>query len=70
MIRTVLLTGTRAPATLDLARRLWREGVRVIGADSMRFPLGRFSAAFAVHHRVPPPRQDRAGFLGAIDDQP
>lgn len=67
MIRTVLLTGTRAPATLDLARRLWREGVRVIGADSMRFPLGRFSKAFAAHHRVPPPRQDRAGFLRAIE---
>ncbi|MCE9609099.1 MAG: hypothetical protein K8R23_02610 [Chthoniobacter sp.] len=67
MIRTVLLTGTRAPATLDLARRLWREGVRVIGADSMRFPLGRFSKAFASHHRVPPPRQECAGFLRAVE---
>ena len=42
---TILLTGTRAPATLDLARRLWREGVRVIGADSLRYPLGKFSQA-------------------------
>jgi hypothetical protein len=67
MIRTVLVTGTRAPATLDLARRLWRQGVRVIGADSMRFPIGSFSRAFAAHHRVPPPRQDREGFLGAIE---
>lgn len=63
---TVLLTGTRSPATLDLARRLWREGVRVIGADSMRFPLGRFSRAFAAHHRVPSPRFRRTDFDRAI----
>ena len=66
MIRTVLLTGTRAPATLDLARRLWREGVRVVGADSMHFPLGRFSRAFAAHHRVPAPRQHPVDFIKAI----
>jgi hypothetical protein len=59
---TILLTGTRAPATLDLARRLWREGARVIGADSMRHPLGRFSRAFAAHHRVPSPRWNRRDF--------
>jgi hypothetical protein len=66
MTRCVLLTGTRAPATLDLARRLWREGIRVIGVDSMRFPLGRFSKAFAAHYRVPPPRQNREGFLREV----
>jgi hypothetical protein len=67
MTRTVLVTGTRAPATLDLARRLWRQGIRVIGADSIRFPIGSFSRAFAAHYRVPPPRQEREGFLGAIE---
>lgn len=66
MIHCVLLTGTRAPTTLDLARRLHREGVRVIGVDSMRFPLGRFSNAFAAHYRVLPPRQNREGFLREI----
>ena len=68
MNRTVLLTGTRAPATLDLARRLCRDGVRVIGADSMRFPLGRFSRAFARHQFVPPPRQDGDAFLASVAD--
>lgn len=68
MIRTVLLTGTRAPSTLDLARRLWREGVRVVGADSMRFPLGRFSQAFAAHYRVPAPRQQSGDFIKTIVD--
>ncbi|MBP6601515.1 MAG: hypothetical protein KA250_06920 [Verrucomicrobiales bacterium] len=65
---TILLTGTRAPATLDLARRLWREGVRVIGADSLRYPLGKFSQAFASHYRVPSPRLDRRAYLNAILD--
>jgi hypothetical protein len=67
-MKTVLLTGTRAPATLDLARRLWRDGLRVVGADSVRFPLGRWSRAFSAHHRVPAPVQDRGGFLDAILD--
>ena len=62
----ILLTGTRAPATLDLARRLWREGAEVIGADSLRFPLGRFSRAFTSHHRVPPPRQAPEAFFQAV----
>lgn len=66
MTRSVLLTGTRAPATLDLARRLHHDGVRVIGVDSMLFPLGRFSKAFAAHYRVLPPRQNREGFLREI----
>jgi hypothetical protein len=62
----ILLTGTRAPATLDLARRLWREGHRVIGADSLKHPLGSFSKAFAVHHRIPPARFEGADFEKAI----
>lgn len=62
----ILLTGTRAPATLDLARRLWREGHRVIGADSLTYPLGSFSKAFAIHHRIPSARFDRAGFGAAL----
>lgn len=66
MIRTILLTGTRAPVTLDLARRLQRDGIRVIGADSCRFPLGRFSKAFTAHFRVPPARWDRDAFVGAL----
>jgi hypothetical protein len=65
-MKTVLLTGTRAPATLDLARRLRRDGLRVVGADPTRFPLGRWSRAFSAHHRVPPPVVDPDGFLAAI----
>lgn len=63
---TILLTGSRAPATLDLARRLRRDGFRVVGADSMRFPLGRFSRAFDSHHRVPSPRFRRREWIDSL----
>ena len=63
---TFLLTGTRAPATLDLARRLARDGTRVIGVDSLRWPLGRSSRAFAAHYRVPSPRFEREAFVEAV----
>ena len=58
----ILLTGTRAPATLDLARRLAAEGAQVIGADSMHFPLGRSSNAFHSHHLLPSPRFQPVAF--------
>ena len=66
MRRTILLTGTRAPVTLDLARRLWREDLRLIGADSCRFPIGRFSRAFAAHYRIPSARWNRDRFLSTL----
>jgi hypothetical protein len=62
----IILTGTRAPATLDLARRLSHEGAEVIGVDSLRWPVGRFSKAFRSHHHLPPARQDTAGFVEAL----
>ncbi len=67
MIRSVLLTGTRAPVTLDLARRLACEGIRVIGADCCRYPVGRFSPAFAAHYRVPPVRWQGDEWVEQLD---
>ncbi|MBI3925333.1 MAG: GNAT family N-acetyltransferase [Armatimonadetes bacterium] len=66
MKATVLLTGGRAPATLDLARFFSRAGIRVVTADSLRFPLTRFSRAVAHHARVPAPRPDPGAFLAAL----
>lgn len=63
---TILLTGTRAPATLDLARRLMSEGNRVIGVDSMRYPLGVFSNAYSAHYRLPSPRFERNAFVDGL----
>ncbi len=62
----VLLTGGRAPVTLELARLLARDGATVHVAESLPLPLTRLSRHVR-HHRVPPPRQDPDGFLGALE---
>jgi len=59
----VLLTGGRAPATLELARLLFRAGHRVEVAESQAFPLTRFSNCVALHHRLPRPRQESQDYL-------
>lgn len=52
----VLITGTRAPAALDLGRSFAAAGWRVVGADHPRWPVARLSRAFAAHHRLPAAR--------------
>ncbi len=65
-MKTVLLTGGRDPATLELARLFWAAGHRVVVAESMRWPLCRASRAVAKTVRVPPPRQQPAAFIEAL----
>ncbi|MCC6192691.1 MAG: hypothetical protein IT318_27020 [Anaerolineales bacterium] len=63
----VALTGGRAPATLELARLLARAGHTVFVAESARWPLTRGAPGVAGSWRVPPPRQDPAGFVAALE---
>ena len=63
---TVLLTGGRAPVTLELARVFQRAGHRVLMAESLAWHLSRPSRAVAANFRVPPPRQDPDGFTRAL----
>ena len=62
----VLLTGGRAPATLELARLFQRAGHRVLMAESLAWHLSRPSWAVTRNYRVPPPRQDPGGFVRAL----
>ena len=57
---TIVVTGGRAPAALDLARVFAAAGHRVVSAESVRFPLTRFSGAVARSVRVPSPRASPA----------
>ncbi|MEW6280914.1 MAG: carbamoylphosphate synthase large subunit [Candidatus Eremiobacterota bacterium] len=63
---TILLTGGRAPVTLEMARAFWRSGHRVLVAESTAWPLSRFSRAVSGHFRVPSPRQHTRGFLDRL----
>lgn len=62
----ILLTGGRAPATLDLARAFHRAGHTVSMAESLRGHLSQPSAAVKAQFVVPAPRQESEAFLGAL----
>ena len=63
---TILLTGGRAPVTLDLARAFHRAGHVVYVAESLRGHLTEPSAAIKAHFEVPAPRQEPEAFLAAL----
>ncbi len=55
MKNTVLITGSRAPAALDLARAFAKAGHRVIGAESLSFALSKHSNAFHAFYPITAP---------------
>lgn len=64
----ILVTGGRAPATMDIMRSLINQGYEVYGAESMLFPLARFVKGVKKHFVIPKPNQDLAAFLKAIKE--
>ncbi|QEY50877.1 ATP-grasp domain-containing protein [Legionella longbeachae] len=62
----VLVTGARAPASMDIIRTLIREGHEVFSADSMNFPLGRFVTGIQKHLTFPKPNRDLDAFLKTL----
>ncbi|MCM3131388.1 ATP-grasp domain-containing protein [Paenibacillus polysaccharolyticus] len=63
----VLLTGGRAPVTLDLARMLHRSGHLVFIAESMEYHLCRRSSAVQQCVLVPSPRHHTQEYLLALE---
>ena len=62
----VLLTGARAPATLELARLCARAGHVVHVADTHRWHICRGSRLIASAHVLPAPRDGRATYAAAV----
>lgn len=62
----ILLTGGRAPVTLDLARAFHRAGHTVFMAESLRGHVSQPSAALKANFVVPAPRQESEAFLSAL----
>lgn len=62
----VLVTGSRAPASMDIMRSLIKQGYQVYSVDSMTFPLGRFVKGLKKHFTIPKPNRNLQGFLDAI----
>ncbi|MFC5702351.1 ATP-grasp domain-containing protein [Cohnella faecalis] len=64
---TILLTGGRAPVTLELARSFHSAGHRVLVAESARYHLCRVSRAVERSFQVPPPNENTKSYLDAIE---
>lgn len=64
----VLLTGARAPATLELARLCCRAGHEVHVADTHRWHICRGSRMIARAHVLPAPRESLSKYAGAVRD--
>ena len=65
-MKSILLTGGRAPVTLELARMFAQVGHRVIVAESMLVHLCRYSRWVAKNYIVPPPNQAQQGYIDAL----
>jgi predicted ATP-grasp superfamily ATP-dependent carboligase len=59
----VLVTGTRAPASMDIMRSLIEQGHKVYSADSLTFPIGRFVKGIEKHLQFPAPKKDIKSFI-------
>jgi len=62
----ILLTGGRAPVTLELARLFAQTGHTVFVAESAPRHLCQASRAVARSYQVPPPKQAPAAFVAAL----
>ncbi len=63
---TLLLLGARAPIALELARSFHKRGYKVILADSLRFPVGRWSNSIEKYIQLPKARQNTFEYIEAI----
>lgn len=61
-----LILGARAPACLEWARALTAENWQVSVADSLRWPLTKFSAAGKHYWQLPEPRENPARWIQAL----
>ena len=66
MNRNVLILGSRAPMALELARSFHKYGSRVVFADSLKFPIGRWTNTIVKYERLPSARHQTLQYVDAI----
>lgn len=64
----VLILGARAPACLEWARAFNQAGWTVSVADSVNYPLSRFSRCVSHFLRLPEPKQDPSAWVEVLVD--
>lgn len=65
---SILLTGARAPVTLELCRAFAQQGHRVYLADMNLLPIARWSRFVEQYLRIPAPVQEFTAFKQALKD--
>jgi len=66
MSKRILFTGGRTLTAMELARLFSRQGHNVYLADSVWFPVTRFSNSVTRYIKVPEPRFDPQGYVSAL----
>lgn len=61
-----LILGARAPASLEWARAIKQQGWQVTLADSLAWPLSRFSEAGKKYYRLPEPRPNPQAWINSV----
>ncbi|MGK0289480.1 MAG: putative ATP-grasp superfamily ATP-dependent carboligase [bacterium] len=67
-MKKLLLTGGRAPVTLDLARLFHATGWKVLVADSIKFPICKSSNAVSRTFLLPPPKTETKAFIERLKE--
>ena len=65
---SILLTGARAPVTLELCRAFAQQGHRVYLADMNLLPIARWSRFVEQYLRIPAPVQEFSAFTQTLKD--
>lgn len=65
--KNILITGTRAPSSLEIARHFHAAGHRVVSAESLKYPLCKSSRSVSRSFQVQPPRQDPEGYIEGLE---
>lgn len=66
VMSSILLTGARAPVTLELCRAFAQQGHQVFLADVTLFPIARWSRFAVRYFRIPAPKQHFNDFAEAL----
>jgi hypothetical protein len=66
MMKTILVTGARAPSALHLARLFHSAGHRVILADTFRYPMSLMTRMKHAYVRLPSPRSSFSDYCTAV----
>lgn len=62
-----LVTGARAPATLEIVRNLGQHGHQVYLADSLKYPISRNSRFVHSYHQIPAPKNNLSNYKDALN---